>query len=97
MTWFHFPVEDDAAPGEVFEQSWQVHKPKVSALIDQGKCVAIHCRGGSGRTGFMAAVIMRELGMDEVQATSLVKGLRPVSLKLPAHTEYLAKHYDTKS
>lgn len=96
MTWFHFPVEDDAAPGEVFEQSWQARKPEVLALIEQGKCVAIHCRGGSGRTGFMAAVIMRELGMDEVQATSLVKGLRPNSLKLPAHTEYLAAHYDKK-
>jgi hypothetical protein len=45
----------------------------------------------------MAAVFMRELGMGEVQATNLVKGLRPNSLKLPAHTEYLAKHYDTKS
>ena len=97
MTWFHFPVEDDAAPGEVFEQSWQAHKPEVLALIEQGKCVAIHCRGGSGRTGFMAAVFMRELGMDEVQAASLVKGLRPNSLKLPAHTQYLANHYDTKS
>ncbi len=59
--------------------------------------MAIHCRGGSGRTGFMAAVILRELGIDEVQATALVKGLRPNSLKLPAHTEYLAAYYDAKS
>lgn len=97
MTWFHFPVEDDAAPAEAFEQSWQASKPDVLALIEQGKCVAIHCRGGSGRTGFMAAVIMRELGMDAAQATDLVKGLRPNSLKLPPHTEYLAGHYDKKS
>ena len=96
MTWFHFPVEDDAAPAEAFEQSWLASKSDVLALIEQGKCVAIHCRGGSGRTGFMAAVIMRELGMDEAQATDRVKGLRPNSLKLPAHTEYLAAHYDKK-
>jgi protein-tyrosine phosphatase len=96
MTWFHFPVEDDAAPAEVFEQSWQASKAEVLALIEQGKCVAIHCRGGSGRTGFMAAVIMRELEMDETQASDLVKDLRPNSLKLPAHTEYLATHYDKK-
>ena len=51
---------------------------------------------GSGRTGSMAVVIMRELGMDEVQPASLVKGLRPNSLKLSAYTEYLARHYDTK-
>ena len=66
-------------------------------LIEQGKCVAIHCRGGSGRTGFMAAVIMRELGRGEAQATDLVKGLRPNSLKLLAHIEYLAAHYDIKT
>jgi protein-tyrosine phosphatase len=58
--------------------------------------VAIHCRGGSGRTGFMAAVIMREMGMDQAQATDMVKGLRPNSLKLSAHIEYLAVHYDKK-
>ncbi|MDX1300268.1 MAG: hypothetical protein R3260_18805, partial [Pseudomonas sp.] len=97
MTWFHFPVEDDAAPAEAFEQSWQASKPEVLALIEQGKCVAIHCRGGSGRTAFMAAVIMQELGMGEAQATDLVKGLRPNSLKLPAHTEFLAAHYDIKT
>jgi protein-tyrosine phosphatase len=97
MTWFHFPVEDDAAPAEDFEKSWLASKPEVLTMIEQGKCVAIHCRGGSGRTGFMAAVIMREMGMDESQATSLVKGLRPNSLKLPAHTEYLAAHYDIKT
>jgi len=96
MTWFHFPVEDDAAPGDAFEQSWQAHKAGVLALIEYGKCMAIHCRGGSGRTGLMAAMIMSELGIDEVQATRLVKGLRPNSLKLPAHTQYLANYYDTK-
>jgi len=49
------------------------------------------------RTVFMAAVILRELGMDEVQTPSLVKGLRPNSLKIPAHTRYLVNPYDTKS
>jgi hypothetical protein len=51
----------------------------------------------SGRTGFMVAAIMREMGMDQAQATDMVKGLRPNSLKLPAHTEYLAAHYDIKT
>jgi len=97
MTWFHFPVEDDAAPDDKFEQSWQYRKSEVLSMIKQGKCIAIHCRGGSGRTGFMAAVIMRELGMDEKQATDLVKSLRPNSLKLPVHTKYLSTHYDSKS
>ncbi|MBT8439016.1 MAG: dual specificity protein phosphatase family protein [Gammaproteobacteria bacterium] len=97
MVWFQFPVEDDAAPAKAFEQSWQAQKNEVLSLVRQGKCVAIHCRGGSGRTGFMAAVIMREMGMDEMQTTTLVQGLRPNSLKFPAHSDYLAANYDTKS
>ncbi len=97
MTWFQFPVEDDAAPDEKFAQAWQSRKSEVLSMIKQGQCITIHCRGGSGRTGFMAAVILRELGMNEEQSTELVKSLRPNSLKLSAHTEYLAKHYDSKS
>jgi protein-tyrosine phosphatase len=97
MAWFQFPVEDDAAPDEAFERTWQARKSEVLSLIRQDRCMAIHCRGGSGRTGLMAAVIMREMGMDEAQAIDLVKGLRPNSLKLSAHAEYLAAHYDTKT
>ncbi|MCP4199043.1 MAG: hypothetical protein GY762_18005 [Proteobacteria bacterium] len=66
---------------------------EVLQLIQQGQCAAIHCRGGSGRTGFMAAVIMRERGMNGEETTTRVKSLRPNSLKLPAHTGYLATHY----
>ena len=97
MQWFQFPVEDDAAPGHVFEQTWEQHKTGVLALVEQGECVAIHCRGGSGRTGFMAAVILRELGLNGPEATALITGLRPKSLKLAAHSDYLTSHYDTKS
>lgn len=93
LTWFQFPVEDDAAPDEKFEKAWQSQKSEVLSMIKQGKCIAIHCRGGSGRTGFMAAVIMRELGINADQATEMVKSLRPNSLKLTAHTEYLSKFY----
>jgi len=90
MAWFHFPVEDDAAPGEAFETAWQANKAELLSLAQAGKCVAIHCRGGSGRTGFMAVVLLRQMGMGLQQATGLVKGLRPNSLKLAAHTDYLA-------
>jgi protein-tyrosine phosphatase len=94
MTWFQFPVEDDADPDEKFEMAWQSQKSEVLSMIKQGKCIAIHCRGGSGRTGFMAAVIMRELGIDKEESTNLVKSLRPNSLKLTGHTECLSNHYD---
>jgi len=94
MAWFQFPVEDDAAPDEAFERAWQANKSEVLSLIRQERCVAIHCRGGSGRTGFMAAIILRELGIDADDVANRVKSLRPNSLKLAAHTDYLSTHYD---
>ncbi|KAA6184538.1 protein phosphatase [Thiohalocapsa marina] len=90
MRWLHFPVEDDAAPGPAFEQAWVANRDAVMALVAQQGAIAIHCRGGSGRTGLMAALILRESGMDGERADTLVKVLRPKALTLPAHTDYLA-------
>jgi protein-tyrosine phosphatase len=90
MRWFHCPVEDDAAPGPAFEQAWAANRDAVIALVSRQGGIAIHCRGGSGRTGFMAALILREMSMDSGQADTLVKGLRPNALTLAVHTAYLA-------
>ncbi|NEV64603.1 tyrosine-protein phosphatase [Thiorhodococcus minor] len=90
MRWFHLPIEDDAAPGHGFEQAWATHRDAVMALVSRKNGLAIHCRGGSGRTGLMAALILRELGMDGARADGLVKGLRPKALTVPAHIDYLA-------
>lgn len=90
MGWLHLPVEDDAAPGPAFEQAWAANRDALMALVSRGGGLAIHCRGGSGRTGFMAALILRAMGMDGARADALVKGLRPNALTLPAHADYLA-------
>lgn len=37
MAWFHFSVEDDAAPGQAFEPSWQVHESQVLTLDRAGQ------------------------------------------------------------
>jgi protein-tyrosine phosphatase len=89
MCWFHLPVEDDAAPGPAFEQAWAANRDALMSLVSRHRGIAIHCRGGSGRTGLMAALILREMGIDGARADTLVKGLRPKALTLPAHTNYL--------
>lgn len=93
MHWFYMPVDDDAAPTETFQQSWQESRSKIMALLDNGETIAVHCRGGSGRTGLMAALIMSERRIDQDQTTELVRSLRPNSLKLPVHLDYLKAHF----
>jgi len=93
LQWFHFPIADDAVPGEAFLQAWMKDREQVFGMLNQGESLAIHCKGGSGRTGLMAAIILLERGMSYEQAVAEVKSLRPRALSLAVHTGYLAQNY----
>ncbi|WP_444993829.1 protein-tyrosine phosphatase family protein [Aliikangiella sp. IMCC44359] len=51
--------------------------------------IAIHCKGGSGRTGLMAALIMRMMDMPLADVKAKVKQLRPKALSIPLHLHFL--------
>ncbi|WP_163369330.1 dual specificity protein phosphatase family protein [Endozoicomonas acroporae] len=93
MQWFQLPVEDDCAPEAVFTVAFQQAKDSLLALIAKKATIAIHCKGGSGRTGLMAAVLLLESGMQWNDVKTLVQSIRPNALTLPVHLEYLQKHY----
>lgn len=91
LRWFHLPIEDDHAPAGDFAAAWQAQRAGVQALLDAGQRIAIHCKGGSGRTGLMAAQILVERGRSKEQATAAVKALRPKALSLAVHVDYLQR------
>lgn len=95
VEWFHLPVEDDSAPAAEFGQGWARDREKIIAILDQDGALAIHCKGGSGRTGLMAAIILLERGAELEQVVRMVQGLRPKSLRLQPHVEFLKKLADT--
>ncbi|MCF3098632.1 protein phosphatase [Aeromonas australiensis] len=93
LAWFQLPVEDDCAPETPFAEAFANHKADLLARLAAGQTLAIHCRGGSGRTGLMAAILLLEAGYAPTQVKSLVQGLRPKALTLAAHVNYLNTHY----
>ena len=88
LRWFHCPIEDDCAPGAAFAAAWQTVGPALHQLLDQQKIIAIHCKGGSGRTSLAAAQLLAERGIDHATIMASIKQLRPHALSLPPHVEY---------
>lgn len=93
LAWYQLPVEDDCAPGAPFAEAFANHKVDLLARLTAGQTLAIHCRGGSGRTGLMAAILLLEAGYAPTAVKTLVQGLRPKALTLAAHLDYLNNHY----
>ncbi|KEY57876.1 hypothetical protein SRDD_33560 [Serratia sp. DD3] len=93
MDWYHFPVEDSCAPGEPFAQAFAQQKAILLGLVESGATIVIHCHGGSGRTGMMAAILMLELGYAPVQVKTQIQLIRPKSLTSPVQVNYLVKKY----
>ena len=89
MRWFHLPIEDDQAPDAAFEQAWQQALPQLTGLLREGKHLVIHCKGGSGRTGLVAAALLISLGQPQQEAMAAIKAHRPKAFTLPAHRQWL--------
>lgn len=89
IEWFQLPVADESVPGADFDERWQQHLPRILALLDADQAIAIHCKGGSGRTGLIAARILMARGVPLTEAVSQVQTLRPQAICHPAHVKYL--------
>lgn len=89
MAWFYQPIEDDCAPDDDFAARWQKSSPSLQALLDKGAKVALHCMGGSGRTGLLAAHILLERGWQLDKIKSEVKALRPGAFSKQVQIDYI--------
>ncbi|MFM5621063.1 cyclin-dependent kinase inhibitor 3 family protein [Aeromonas veronii] len=89
MRWFHLPIEDDLAPNADFEAAWQQALPQLRELLGDGKHLVIHCKGGSGRTGLVAAALLMTLGQPQQEAMAAIKSHRPKAFTLACHRQWL--------
>ena len=89
MRWFHLPIEDDQAPDAAFEQAWQQALPQLTGLLREGKHLVIHCKGGSGRTGLVAAALLVSLGQPQQEAMAAIRAHRPKAFTLAVHRQWL--------
>jgi protein-tyrosine phosphatase len=91
LEWFHLPVADEQVPLEDFDHAWAQAHARIGELLEQGRRVAIHCKGGSGRTGLIAARILIDTGLPRSEAVERVQALRPKAIQHPAHAGWIAQ------
>lgn len=88
ITWLQLPILDDAAPSEPFEQQWQLQKQNILKVINNKGTIAVHCKGGTGRTGLVIGLILLAYGWPADKVIAQVQNIRPKALINPLQLNY---------
>jgi len=83
------PIPDGGLPDKHWEASWEQAGPEIRAALGKGEKVLIHCLGGLGRTGLVAARLLVEFGLDPAKAVKLVRATRPGTIETAQQEEYV--------
>ncbi len=91
LNWLHAPIEDDQVPDELFIKKWGHLSSVIHTALDKGEKVALHCMGGSGCTGLLAAHILLEKQWPIDDIITKVQALRPGAFTKPVQIDYVNK------
>jgi ADP-ribosyl-[dinitrogen reductase] hydrolase len=89
MRWHHLPIPDVSTPSADFERQWNLVGEGLRAQLRAGFNVLVHCKGGLGRAGTIAARLMIELGVAPDDAVAAVRTARPGAIETSAQLAYV--------
>ncbi len=88
MSWIQLPIIDDQAPNIAFESLWLTYKSAILNVINNQGTIAVHCKGGTGRTGLVIALILLASGWPSDKIITKVQNIRPKALINTAQLDY---------
>lgn len=89
MRWHHLPIRDRDIPDQIFETKWIRLGQELRQSLEQGERILLHCMGGLGRTGTVAARLLIEAGMTADEAISAVRAARRGAIETREQEQYL--------
>ena len=81
FSWFFHPLKDMTAPDVIFRERFFETQSHLLENLRSGKKIAIHCKGGLGRSGTIAALLLRHLGFSAEKSIELVRKSRPGAIE----------------
>jgi ADP-ribosyl-[dinitrogen reductase] hydrolase len=89
MAWAHLPIPDQGVPGTAFSVAWPQVRGEIMSHLTSGGRVVLHCRGGLGRTGLVAALLMIENGISQDEAIRAVRSVRPRAIETAEQAQFV--------
>jgi len=81
IDWLHLPIPDVSTPTDEFEAEWLMVGEGIRSRLRNGFNMVVHCKGGLGRAGTIAARLLVELGADPEDAIQRVREARPGAIE----------------
>jgi ADP-ribosylglycohydrolase/protein-tyrosine phosphatase len=91
LEWYHLPIRDVSIPDGSFERRWLYAGPRIRRRIAGGGRVVVHCRGGLGRAGLVAARLLVEMGITPRDAINRVRAAREGAIETRAQEAYVGQ------
>ena len=79
-------------PDSAFEAGWTELAATVHRLLAAGERVLIHCHGGRGRSGLVAARLLIDRGMDAPAALATVRRARRGAIETAGQEAHLTAY-----
>ena len=93
MAHFALPIPDVGIPGPGWEEEWKEAGSLLRSMLRRGGKICLHCMGGLGRSGLVAARLLVELGKTPVKAIAAVRAARPGAIETREQEDYIrAQH-----
>lgn len=89
MDWAHLPIRDMDVPAAPFRSGWPAVRADLLSRLGAGERVVVHCRGGLGRAGLVAALLLIETGLEAEAAIGAVRAARPGAIETAAQERYV--------
>jgi ADP-ribosyl-[dinitrogen reductase] hydrolase len=89
LHWWHLPIVDGGVPDVRFEHAWNRAGEDLRRRLVAGEGIVVHCRGGLGRTGVVAARLLVEFGEAPESALFRVRRARAGTVENRLQEEYV--------